>query len=73
MSRLTQAHTSVSAVRGLVQRSEHKRRLAEIMGDPRFEPEAAGVGQADVNALSVPHLVGTKIVRTENGDVKVEK
>ena len=40
------------------------------MGHPRFEPEAAGDGQVDVSALSVPRPTGTQ---TESCDVKVER
>ena len=31
-----------------------------IMGDPRFESEAAGDGEVEVNALSVPHTMEHK-------------
>ena len=31
------------------------------MRDPTFEPEAARDGQMDVNALLVPHLIGTQL------------
>ena len=51
-----------SAVSELVQQSGHRRGLAAIMRDARFELEAAGDGQEDVNALSVPHTVGTQTV-----------
>ena len=72
VSRLTQAHSSASAVRELVQRSWHRGGPTVIVRDPRFELEAARDGQVEVNALSVPHPIGTQTVRTESGDVKVE-
>ena len=43
------------------------------MRDPKFEPEVAGDGQMDVNALLAPHLIGTQTVRSESGDVKEER
>ena len=38
------------------------------MGDPTFEPGAAGEGQTDGKALLVPHLIGRLTVRSESGD-----
>ena len=73
VSRLTRANNSVSAVSAPVQRSGHRRGLAEIMRDPRFEPEAAGEGQMDEDALLVPRLIGRQTVRSESGDVEMER
>ena len=44
-----------------------------IMRDPRFEPEAAGDGEVEVNLLWVPHTIGTQSVRAESGDAKEER
>ena len=67
-----QAHTSVAAVSEVVQRSE--RRLAEIMGSPRFEAEAAGDGEMNGSVLMVPHLVGrTPTERYARGDMEMER
>ena len=54
VSCLNRAHSSVSAVRELVERSGHRRGPTVITRDPRLEPEFAGVGQVEVNVLSHP-------------------
>ena len=38
-----------------------------------FQPGAAGEGQVDGNALLVPHLIGRQTVRSESGDVEMER
>ena len=44
-----------------------------IMRDSRFEPEAAGDGEMNGGALMVPHVVRTTTVRSESGDMEMER
>ena len=43
-----------------------------IMRDSRFEPEAAGDGEMIGGALMVPHVVRTRTVRSESGDMEMQ-
>ena len=43
------------------------------MRDSRFEQEAARDSEVNGGALMVPHVVRTTIVRSDSGDVEMER